>query len=335
MTAYSCTRKKGKTALVPSSPCTSCASTRDSETCRYRWSLLKTLDFLNSRRPDLEIRAHFIHQLTAYENRLVGQGLGPQTSKWTEVYDTTNDFENEELLLRNTYLNARMGPFADLTTLGGHSRPPKVRWSDAAQAPLASVIEAESPGRSDDPLLTPEPPSQPQRTGSRNGLGPTEGLSAGSNEIAEEAQPAHNLPAKKASTTKPQPGNTGAWGPPRSTAATKTGTAKTGATLQRQAEVVQSESRQSQNFGFLNSQPSPIPPSRSTGKQVPIVQPKQPASHNVTYTPEFSRPKSQQVPATRQAPSSEPRPFQELEGQRETAQTILPRYNNYTGESKD
>ena len=27
----------------------------------YRWSLLKTLEFLNSRRPDLEIRATFIH----------------------------------------------------------------------------------------------------------------------------------------------------------------------------------------------------------------------------------------------------------------------------------
>lgn len=28
---------------------------------KYRWSLLKTLEFLNSRRPDLEIRAAFIH----------------------------------------------------------------------------------------------------------------------------------------------------------------------------------------------------------------------------------------------------------------------------------
>lgn len=34
---------------------------------KYRWSLLKSLEFLNSRRPDLEIRATFIHQLSAYE----------------------------------------------------------------------------------------------------------------------------------------------------------------------------------------------------------------------------------------------------------------------------
>jgi protein-tyrosine phosphatase len=37
---------------------------------KYRWSLLKTLEFLNSRRPDLEIRATFIKQLSEYESRL-------------------------------------------------------------------------------------------------------------------------------------------------------------------------------------------------------------------------------------------------------------------------
>jgi len=40
---------------------------------KYRWSLLKTLEFLNSRRPDLEIRATFIHQLSAFEQRLHNQ----------------------------------------------------------------------------------------------------------------------------------------------------------------------------------------------------------------------------------------------------------------------
>jgi hypothetical protein len=27
---------------------------------KYQWSLLKTLEFINSRRPDLEIRANFL-----------------------------------------------------------------------------------------------------------------------------------------------------------------------------------------------------------------------------------------------------------------------------------
>jgi protein-tyrosine phosphatase len=37
---------------------------------KYRWSLLKTLEFLNSRRPELEIRGTFIQQLQDYETRL-------------------------------------------------------------------------------------------------------------------------------------------------------------------------------------------------------------------------------------------------------------------------
>lgn len=53
---------------------------------RYRWSLLKTLEFLNSRRPDLEIRATFIHQLSAYEARLQSQRDAPSiTQKWDEI----------------------------------------------------------------------------------------------------------------------------------------------------------------------------------------------------------------------------------------------------------
>ena len=79
---------------------------------KYRWSLLKTLEFLNSRRPDLEIRATFIHQLSAYEARLYKQGLGPKTQKWTELSEENHFLESEELLLRNTFLNAQMGPIA-------------------------------------------------------------------------------------------------------------------------------------------------------------------------------------------------------------------------------
>ena len=30
---------------------------------KYRWSLMKALEFLNSRRPDLEMRANFLHQV--------------------------------------------------------------------------------------------------------------------------------------------------------------------------------------------------------------------------------------------------------------------------------
>ena len=52
---------------------------------KFRWTLFKTLEFLNSRRPDLEIRVTFIQQLKSYEQRLINKGLGAQTQKWNEL----------------------------------------------------------------------------------------------------------------------------------------------------------------------------------------------------------------------------------------------------------
>jgi len=49
---------------------------------KYKWKLYKTLEFLNTRRPDLEIRASFYHQLTQLENRLSKRGDGALSSSW-------------------------------------------------------------------------------------------------------------------------------------------------------------------------------------------------------------------------------------------------------------
>lgn len=82
---------------------------------KYRWSLYKTLEFLNSRRPDLEIRAAFVSQLADFEQKLISQGRGPQTAHWNEVADNqivldkNRFYPDEELILRNTFLNAQLG----------------------------------------------------------------------------------------------------------------------------------------------------------------------------------------------------------------------------------
>lgn len=82
---------------------------------RYRWSLVKTLEFLSSRRPDMEIRPSFLSQLHNYERRLYERGIGPKTKRWNELADSkVPDIENEELILRNTYMNSQSGPNADL-----------------------------------------------------------------------------------------------------------------------------------------------------------------------------------------------------------------------------
>ena len=66
---------------------------------KYRWSLLKTLEFLNSRRPDLEIRSTFITQLSNFEKSLINLGIGPKTSSWHEIESKMFSLEDEELLL--------------------------------------------------------------------------------------------------------------------------------------------------------------------------------------------------------------------------------------------
>jgi hypothetical protein len=64
---------------------------------KYNWSLFKTLEFLNSRRPDLEIRASFIHQLSEFEKQLSSQAS--KTKDWNELASNDNLLENEEYLL--------------------------------------------------------------------------------------------------------------------------------------------------------------------------------------------------------------------------------------------
>lgn len=98
---------------------------------RYKWSLLKTLEFLNSRRPDLEMRPSFLSQLSAYENKLYSKGLGPKTQRWTELSDNTFHLENEELILRNTYLNSQMAPLVDLSQVNlDEDKSFALKWAD-------------------------------------------------------------------------------------------------------------------------------------------------------------------------------------------------------------
>jgi hypothetical protein len=38
------------------------------------------------------------------------RNLGPNTSKWDEISDENRFLESDELMLRNTFLNAQNGP---------------------------------------------------------------------------------------------------------------------------------------------------------------------------------------------------------------------------------
>jgi hypothetical protein len=98
---------------------------------KYKWSLFKTIEFLNNRRPDLEIRASFIRQLSYYEKRLLHE-TGVQSDAWTELASKPH-LENDELILTHTFLNAQMGPIADFTKTDStlDLKPDsKLKWTD-------------------------------------------------------------------------------------------------------------------------------------------------------------------------------------------------------------
>lgn len=72
---------------------------------KFKWTLYKTLEFLHSRRPDLEIRSSFFTQLKNLENKLSSQGLIKYNS-WEELNEDPIVRE-EELIIRNTFLNSK------------------------------------------------------------------------------------------------------------------------------------------------------------------------------------------------------------------------------------
>jgi protein-tyrosine phosphatase len=94
---------------------------------KYGWSIYKSLDFLAFRRPDIDINPGFLHQLGTFENRLSRVSKVPRTDQWDKITENP-----EEVVLRNTYLNARLVSAEDQET---HENPEKeketfIRWQE-------------------------------------------------------------------------------------------------------------------------------------------------------------------------------------------------------------
>eukprot|EP00341_Mesodinium_pulex_P015996 CAMPEP_0116965622 /NCGR_PEP_ID=MMETSP0467-20121206/49331_1 /TAXON_ID=283647 /ORGANISM="Mesodinium pulex, Strain SPMC105" /LENGTH=207 /DNA_ID=CAMNT_0004654907 /DNA_START=333 /DNA_END=956 /DNA_ORIENTATION=- len=92
---------------------------------RFRWSLFKTLEFLNSRRNDIDLKPSYLNQLSGLEGRLFKDEKS-KTSKW-------DDFSSEDIdecVIKNTYLNSQMSQFADYSNLQNKMERRKMRWLD-------------------------------------------------------------------------------------------------------------------------------------------------------------------------------------------------------------
>ena len=83
---------------------------------KYNWSLKKSLEFIKVRKPNLEIKSAILEQLVHYEDYLAKNVQNEVTKTWygssykvksiLEKLDTDGNLQNEEFMLRNTYLNS-------------------------------------------------------------------------------------------------------------------------------------------------------------------------------------------------------------------------------------
>jgi protein-tyrosine phosphatase len=101
---------------------------------KYRWSLTKTFEFLNSRRPDFEIKSGFVRQLQVFEARFF-RDCKP-TSRWVELSEAEH-LGSEELMLRNTFLNSQALPISDVDTNLYAANATALKWSDHIAGQLA------------------------------------------------------------------------------------------------------------------------------------------------------------------------------------------------------
>ncbi|OMJ81095.1 hypothetical protein SteCoe_18507 [Stentor coeruleus] len=93
---------------------------------KYQWSLYKALDFIAFRRPDLDLNPAFLTQLSTFEARLVRNSKLPRTDQWDQVLEN-----GEELVLRNTFINARLGEPTDYhMTKNDATVPSAIKWQE-------------------------------------------------------------------------------------------------------------------------------------------------------------------------------------------------------------
>lgn len=107
--------------------------------------MIKTLEFLCSRRPELEIKESFIQQMQDFEHRLNSLGIGPLSFTFNECsfrdangqrvahVKVSAEVEAEEAILRNTFINAKMMSSAapqKQTQMVTRKEPILIKWVD-------------------------------------------------------------------------------------------------------------------------------------------------------------------------------------------------------------
>lgn len=72
---------------------------------RFRWGLVKSLEFMNAKKPGLEMTASLLKKLLQFENRLEKDHIRILTKDWNTFY-SEGEFYQEELIVANSFKNA-------------------------------------------------------------------------------------------------------------------------------------------------------------------------------------------------------------------------------------
>lgn len=108
---------------------------------KYRWNLFKTLEFINFRRPDMEIRPNFLSQLAMLEKKYLKKGMIYSTD-----WNSTENLTGEEILLRNTYLNAQLGPIVEENDGTEAEKNFSIKWADNGENEKEKLVDINHPG---------------------------------------------------------------------------------------------------------------------------------------------------------------------------------------------
>lgn len=88
---------------------------------------MKSLQYVSSRRTNLDIRSNFLQQLSNFE----AFDITPKTGKWSELsFQVSDKLYKEEELLRNTFLNSQLGPVSNILIRKENKNSSKIKWID-------------------------------------------------------------------------------------------------------------------------------------------------------------------------------------------------------------
>jgi len=102
---------------------------------KFRWNLIKSIEFLSSKKFDVDIPKYFLNQLSIFESWLTKMGIGPTSSKWESNEKYGSEAEQDEIILNNTYINGLPPKPQDVTlkrptTTSFSSNNKKLKWTD-------------------------------------------------------------------------------------------------------------------------------------------------------------------------------------------------------------